>query len=345
MKNKKKSSLEKFIEERDGVKGQIESVTMSLSFTPSEIAVGKELMDARNRFESFVRTYGKGKESLVPESRIGTMNVLKENLQAALQTYNDTNEKRERLRAELKALQERFANLQYLCSDGEVLDLQGHVIRLEQDIVDIDAVIAHHKQVAEDALSAIPKMNDLIQKREDLLAEIETGNKEAEIELEELNNEFEIKSAEQEEAKKQAQKISKNSESVVAGLLRIRSRKEEELRSYKNKILPDAISSYLLGRAEIAGTEFVQLAEKLIEKYEQIMALSHLVTKDGNDLNGFLGRRWQSFQIPAFNLKAFDGKRDSGGSDLMFAYYNHNDKRQDFINSERKKIQAKGINL
>jgi DNA repair exonuclease SbcCD ATPase subunit len=296
--------------------------------------------DARTRLNSFVHQNG-GSEAQVPEGRKGDLRTLQERQKDAVHALNAARAEEQRLKDELAELQQSLAGFDYLCTEAEVLEHQQALAAAELKAAGLRAGIAHQEQIIREAEGNVPSMDGLSQRREDLLADIATGDATAEA-LKTLDAQIEKRTKEVDQAAAKVKKATGQARQTIAGLTRKLAEAEAEVTKIKAEVLPAALVGYLKARAETAAEEYMQAASALFEKLQQLVGIGTLLKKfpEGNDV--FLSVNWSQFRIPGFALKGCEGSISdraiscfgSGGANL-----------EEAGRVEAEKIRALGIIL
>ncbi len=290
------------VSRRDEIQSRIKAIYAALSKIPLQ-RLGSEIAEARLRLESLINQHG-GNEAKVPEGRPqADLLAYKETHEKAAREYAAASDEDKRLRAELDALQGELSGLDCACTEVEVLEIQKSLLDLEGKAGLLRGEIEKTEKAILQAEGSVPDMKDLIQRREDLLADIATGQG-VEEDLEALDKEIEKKKKEISLAKDKAGEISANGRQLIAGLRRRLVDVDKEIANIKETVLPEAVAAYLKGRAELIYESYVQSARELIDKHRQILGIGGLLKNlpGGDDLILYHG--WSHFHIPGFALGA-----------------------------------------
>jgi vacuolar-type H+-ATPase subunit I/STV1 len=341
-KQSKNPMLEGMIQQKKAIEGRLNEVVIELSKLGNVQALVIASGDARSRLESFIHLHGGGAESKVPESRKAELRDLKAKLEQATAAAKSTKEHRAQLTQERDDLKEQLANFEYLCTEEELLGyLKAHE-EAKQKTADLRAAITKQDETIREANAGVPSMGDLLQQREDLLADIAMGNASGDS-LETLDAQIGQKEKEIASAKAEAKKIVSQAQQVIAGLKRKMTEMEAKVKELKEEILPEAIAHFLLTRAETACEEYVQIARELIEKHRQIVGLGTLLKNSVPCGKNILAGKWNEFRIPAFDLKACEGHL--APTFTLFKWSEHGNDAQGAAEAERQRIKALGIDF
>jgi len=183
-------------------------------------------------------------------------------------------------------------------------------------------------------------MGGLLQEREDLLANIATGAATAEA-LESLDERIKGRKMEVDDAVVETKKIADQARQTIAGLRRKLAEAEAEVANIQGELLPAAIAGFLQSRAEVAGEEYMVIAEELFMKLGQIVGLGALFKKiAGKEIS--LSWDWSQFRSPGFALKSCEGFL----SDRVIACFGTDGANLEAAaQTEAQKIRELGINL
>lgn len=195
----------------------------------------------------------------------------------------------------------------------EILDYQERRLNALKRVEGIEALIEEQEGIIVQAKATIPSLEDFSQKREDLLAEIATGEAQPER-LQELDAEIAQRQAEANRAAEEAHRIIPDTEQKILGLRRRLAAAQaqfETLDLQKYELLMEFVTQ----EAEVAGGDYIRQAESLKETFSRLLALSALRQRlymDGQrrlkkraDAEYTFTFRAGEIKIPKFNLQVF----------------------------------------
>jgi chromosome segregation ATPase len=171
-----------------------------------------------------------------------------------------------------------------------------------QKIESLREQIALQEEIIETTRSGLPSLDGLHLKREDLLAEIATGNA-TENQLAELDSLIASEKKKISESLKDADATIEHARQTISGLKRMLAVAEEELATLelRDKTI---VSRFLRIEAEKAGSEYARHAGELVAKFRQLIALGRIMTNKGCDLID--ESTLVPLSIPRFKLNAHD---------------------------------------
>lgn len=228
---------------------------------------------------------------------------------------------------------------------SEVLSFQELVRNTERNVSSLQAAISEQERLINKANAEIPSLDDLMQRRQDLLAEIATGN-DVSGELKALDKEIASQHQKVASAKEIASTTAENAGHTIAGLQRKLAGVQEELKeliAQKQGLL----LGFLSYEAEKAGAEYNQLAGSLVRRLRQLIALDSIVSKAGG--GEFFGGA-QPFVIPSFDLQSCKNESakewhpHNEDEDLFFAIHYRGLAEVDY-EDELKRIADLGVVL
>jgi len=204
--------------------------------------------------------------------------------------------------------------------------------------------IALQEEAIDTTRAGLPSLDELNRKREDLLAEIATGNA-SENQLSELDSLIESEKEKASEALKGAETIIEHARQTIAGLSRKLTKAEDELAMLE---LNDkaVVSRFLRIEAEKAGSDYARLAKALVGKFRQLVALGKIMHARG--LASIGEDNLRHFAIPRFMLNVHDQAGSEGwyfdGNPVLLNLQrlgiNEND-----MDAEIRRIASMGINI
>jgi len=243
--------------------------------------------------------YNQPKE-YVPADRAEELERLKRNVSIAEQELKGVTETCNSINKEINETEDKLKNFQYVALAEDVLKYQFDFIRVQKKVDDLQEAICIQEEVIK-VDSIIPSMKEWNTKRENLLAEIASGQA-SENDLQEFEKVFSKEEKIIEAAQAKANKAIAFANQTISGLKRKLMVATNELNLMKSKKV-DVLSHFFKAQLEAVAEEYVELAGKLVEKYKQILALEYLSTVCRGKLKILL-LNWEALSIPLFNLNA-----------------------------------------
>ncbi|EKD36405.1 MAG: hypothetical protein ACD_75C01523G0007 [uncultured bacterium] len=160
-----------------------------------------------------------------------------------------------------------------------VLEYQDEVKTAAIRIADLKAAIEVQEAIVNSATSFKTRLPEYLMQREDLLAEMATGAANHD-ELKTLDGEIAIEKQRQKDFLTQAAQSVPDAKQTVAGLRRKLDSAVVESETMKGR-KPSILAALLQAEAEQAGAEYLQLALKLGEKYQLLLAIGRLLANVG----------------------------------------------------------------
>jgi chromosome segregation ATPase len=171
-----------------------------------------------------------------------------------------------------------------------------------QKVTQLQEQIALQEEVSDKTRSGLPSLDKLNRKREDLLAEIATGNA-TECQLSELDTLIESEKKRVSVALEDAETTIEHARQTIAGLNRKLTEAEDDLATLELRDKA-VISRFLRVEAEKAGSDYARLAGELVGKFRRLVALGRIMSARGFTSIG--EDNLHQFTIPRFMLNAHD---------------------------------------
>lgn len=242
-----------------------------------------------------------------------------------------------------------------------VLQHQEDVKTALTTISTLENTIMAQRQMIHDANNFATNVPELLTQRENLLAEIATGNKNR-SELDDLNAEIDAAQKELNKNTANAATVVSEATATISGLERQLEKARTELNRL-NGIKNSVINSFLQKEAALIGREYINKAFALVEKYNQLIAIDNLIRRNGSSQNTIF-RLWtdKGLQIPLFKVSACAGldyspqlrhnqnfeKYSTLETDILYesiAITKFDEVRATVENTEKRRIAALGIDL
>jgi len=331
---KKTQSFEEALSHREVVKSRIGSIEGQLCHAPNLNTLAMQVTNEAEGIKNYLRQHG-GREENLPSNEKQTLAMYRQRYEAAEQQYKRAKEVQEPLQAGLAALHEELSTLNFSCSQQELLSIQEEIITVADDTEKIRRAIADQQSKVENAWGAVPTMQEIVEKRQELLAHKEIGQ-DVDEELAIVENELERAKHAAQEARVGAEGIAAQAEEVIAGLQRLLHDKEVRAKHLKERIQPHAVKSFLLARAEVVGSEYAKAADALIAKFNQLAALGNILTsRDEKDRDIIAWKNALQLRVPIFPTVACKGL-----SDQPVKWHN-----PAVIEAERLELETLGVQL
>lgn len=345
MGKKREISLEDKIQGRQELRARIASLKKELNAMPTPQSLAAAAREARYRLESFVDQNGEGEGKRIPPNVADIHQDLQAEAATAAKACEDQKVRQEELSTELETLLRRLLDMDLACGKEELIAYQQELLQTEQTVSDLKDKISRLEHAARDAVANVPGLGDLEERREDLLAAVATGQEGADSELAEVETAIASKKTEIASAKENADTLAGRSTAAAAGLRRKLEAAQEHASRLREIVVPSALAGYLTAQAEQAGEEFIKLAEELIEKHRQLLGLGSLLKHSGAEPKDIFRAGWDDFHIPAFHLKAFEGKRHHFDPSLFFTFILSSNERESAQAEVIEMLEASGITL
>jgi hypothetical protein len=271
-----------------------------------------------------------------------------ERLKILEQTAADTDQhaaelikKKKELNGKINSLQNDLANFDVFLSTKEVLIYQDDLANAEKNVDDLLMAITNQENIIEKAQKTLPLFPENAKKREDLLAEIATGGASSDS-LEKLDERIEVEHKEYEKKQTKMLDITVPAQEAIEGLKRRLITAKNELSIIKSKKSP-VLCEFMMGEADRIGEEYVKLSLKLVEKFEQLIALDKIMGSSTN-LRCY---GTEKFMIPLLNVRACKGKGHHSHPGQFWAVRDafSNQKTTESYKAECERITKLGIHL
>ena len=242
---------------------------------------------------------GQSADFLTPDQK-SKLNALEQAAKEVANSAKNLDDRKKELNQEINRLQAQLSSFAPVLSAQEVLLYQKNLAFAERQVENLQSTIQKHEEVIEQTQRSLGPGPSHSQKREDLLAKIAVGDA-TEVELTEFDQKTKASLQKYEKEQKAASKVIGTAQETIRGLNRKLAVAKEKLSSIESK-KSDVRNQFLKSEVERVGEEYVELTIKLVEKFEQLVALDDLL---GNAtklrVNGF-----GNFFIPIFNVQACD---------------------------------------
>lgn len=298
--------LQKNLEAKESILKRIEEIQAEeATLYPVITEKRKEIEHIRQELDVYMQTlkkpFPKGgfDEKLLDDHEHAALAEYRDSLIVLGESLSTAETNMKTLGDEKNALQKTLTDFNAEMTEADVLEYQGKVAEARKYVEDIMVIIKNQVLLAEEATKVPSPLNDLKEKKEDILSEIALG-KDLQKDLEEITQHIDL----EEKRMVEQDQIIENASKALPGLQRkLLTAKDvlEKLKSQKNEVL----LQYLRREAEQVGQEYGEAASILIDIYHRLVALDFLMVQQGGQTIG--GKGFVDFTIPAFSLNAFKG--------------------------------------
>lgn len=297
-------TIEELIDRREEIETKVTSVCSSLSNRPPLQQLVIASGEALSRVESFNYLHGRSKEDFSNEARRSEYLNLKKDAEEKRLASIEARKTEEQLRQELASLKEELASLDYFAKVNDLKKYYDQVAEAKRLVEELNHAIAVEREKAALGNTESQVLAELLREKEDILADRAIGNDIDKKRLEILEKQIEEESS----IVKEQRQAASQAESVISGLNRKLKEAEEQLDSFQ-KTLETVYLYYLTHEAERIGHEYAELASKLMEKAQGIIAIGKMIEKhpEANHSNPIYSGHNEGFRIPCFNLDSCRG--------------------------------------
>lgn len=185
-----------------------------------------------------------------------------------------------------------------------VLQHQNEIKAAEQTITVLEGAIATQRQAIQEVNSFTTNLPQLLQQREDLLADIAVGDSSKEA-LAPLNAQIESEQKAMDKHTATAAKVVPEAKATIAGLERKLEATRSELADLKGETR-DHVNIFLMVEAERIGKEYADAAMIVADKHRTLFAFNNLLRAYGASC-GLMPVYSHELMLPLFNLEAHKG--------------------------------------
>ena len=269
-------AFETALTRREAIRERIGSITKQLGHAPNLDTLATEAGQELQRIKAYLQQCGG--ENNMNINQQNNLKLYRQRHEAAEQIHQEAKAFQEPLRAELVQLQAELTEMDCSCSLQDLLSIQEEMGQVEREAERIRQAIADQEQKMESAWEAVPSIDALIEKRQELLAQKEIGEK---IEADLVTVEKELEQGKQavKKARTRAEAIEEQADEIVAGLNRLLEAKEKRAKELRQVVQPNAVKAFLLVRLDTIGAEYAKAASTLMEKYSHLAALGNILVK------------------------------------------------------------------
>lgn len=213
------------------------------------------------------------------------------------------------------------------------------------EVARLETLIEDQEKAAAEAEAAVPKLDELRRRREDVLADIILGRS-SEGTLRELDDT--LRSEEERVAllRDRASEVVSIASQTAGGLSRklaVARAMLEELRA----ATPPVLDAALLEEAEGACVAYANAALRVKEAFVRLIALDQLMDRYGDRRRRVRSSDWQEAMLPTFTLPPCDGLELPGWPGILFSarILSYGDTFRNSEHSELARLQAAGFRL
>jgi hypothetical protein len=226
-----------------------------------------------------------------------------------------------------------------------VLQHQNEIKAAEQTITTLEGAIATQRQAIQEVNSFTTNLPQLLQSREDLLADIAVGNSSKEA-LVPLNAQIESEQKVMDKHTANAAKLVPEAKATIAGLERKLEAARAELADLKGETR-DHVHAFLMTEAERIGKEYSDAAMIVADRHRTLFAFDNLLRAYGAS-RGLRPVHGHELALPLFNLDAHRGLDNPTWPGQLgeVVKTKYDDKANSAaLCAEKERIEALGVNL
>jgi len=233
-----------------------------------------------------------------------------------------------------------LAELRKGCGMEEALSFQQSLAEAEQRVPDVKALVEEQERVIREAKATIPSAEQLLERRQDILAGLSTGDA-TEAQLKTVDQELETMNIQIADASAKASDIIHTAEARLAGLRRMLKAAEDELQKLTLQ-KPDVARLVLKSQAALVYSDYLKLGEQLGQKFVEMMSLNALICSvpERRQIDHSILLMASVMKIPRFKIGA-DAEAPS-----MSTVFSAAEQRIDLAReAEKARLQAEGFTL
>jgi len=244
------------------------------------------LPDQKRALESALReerTAIPGLQSAVDNGHQGRqkeLNNRRDKVKAIEADLNRVNNEWAELNAQIADLKKQITACDSQASLANVLEHQNAITATQSELVNFQQLIAEQQHVITEAGNHEDTITPLIGQREELLADIALGEDKA-ADLEQLDKAIKVMQEERDGKQALNDKTIAHAQQTISGLSRRLASTQDNLNRL-NKLTPKLLDLFVMTKTEQAANDFTALADQLIQKMNELIALDALVLEIGN---------------------------------------------------------------
>lgn len=295
----------------------------------------------------FGREFTQKENQIKDENRRGEISEYEKNILDKYQKQYD------QYNQELKSAEKEKSDLNELIRklhdeiEGSYGQLQAEEARahaqtiedVEAEIVRLQKLIAEQESLMATAADAVTPLNELTQSRENMLAEIATGDTK-ETQLKTLDEQIKEARKTAESAKYKTERATQ----TITGLQRkldIETAHLIELKQQWNDVIIDVLTS----EAELLGHEYAVVSKEVSIIFTRLIALDRLLSRYNNKPRRLLMNNWDEMCLPSFRLKALEGHSYTNENSLLFSVSRSSNDFDTAVEAQVERLSNAGIQL
>lgn len=174
-----------------------------------------------------------------------------------------------------KTAEAELADLKKGCGIDHALAFQQELAEAEKRVPEVKALVDEQERVIREAKATIPSAEQILERREDILAGLSTGDA-TEAQLKAVDQELETLNSHIADASAKSSEIIATAEARLAGLRRMLKDAEQQLEKLTLQ-KPEVARLFLKTQAALVYSDYLNLGEQLGEKFVKLMSLNALI--------------------------------------------------------------------
>lgn len=287
------------LEDQAAKRERLREAKQEIGFVSSDVQRARnELLEAR----SHVRAYGgKPDYASLLEEATNRASTAERSLDAAEKRFAALTDEINTLERELGKMRGGGGT-----TLDELIAHQDAVRSTRSEIARIEALIAERRSVIASAESAAQPPRDLLNRRDNLAAEVALGEA-PESSLQEIDAEIAQRNEEDARVRAETQQAVDRAHQAITGLNRVLAEQQAKLARLEERS-PEVLAMYLNSLAETIGSEYVEAAKKVWALLVRFTAVSDLLERIPAPNAGALTLyRHGDASLPLIRVKACDG--------------------------------------
>ena len=315
MTKKDENTLSKHLAEKQKIENRLEEIQVELDssqIAPGAISkMGMEAGDARMRFESFISQYS---NTGVPENRRSEYDRLESVFEAAAERSIAAKNKRNSLKNEQEELKQNLLEMRYQLAEGELITIIQNYQHAETQKTALIKTIAEHEKKKETIQQVIDSgentINSLMEKRQDILANMATGINDTPTSLDSIDSEINELIVSQ----NTEQQSLDNAEDTITGLNALLNDAEQKAKALRLEA-HEAVCHHLIDRANIVGERYSNAAAQLGQNFAELQALMNVLesVSEGDFPVKITTYDAYRLYVPAFSIGSPSGAQRTDG--------------------------------
>ncbi len=241
--------------------------------------------------------------------------------------------------SQIEEIDKKLSVLNQGASVDEILLHQATVLENADKITQLIELISDQEKIIEDAREGLIDLSPLLQKKEDLLADIAQGEATRE-DLEPIEANIANQEKLLSQQKTERKNLSSEASQVISGLKRKLESLEME-RERLNILTPKIMDQFLMGEAETVAKEYQAHAKQAISSLTRLIALERLTVEQGERAAPIYltGNQTQAF-LPDSIINPASETENKG---ILFRGQNLTNLVTEAIKTERERLETLGI--